>query len=579
MKNEYILGINGLGISPSACIIKNGNLVAMAEEERFNRLKNSNGLMPSKAVKFCLQEAGINLNEVKFIAFAWDSNFYKYKIYRFILKKFFKNFFEIRTNTSHFLRFFQEILKYHPSNVKDKIREMLRSEGIHDDIPTIKFVPHHLAHAASSYYASSFQEARILVVDGSGENISTSIWKGKDKNIIPIKKEYIPNSLGWFYQTITEYLGFTPNSHEGKVMALAAYGRQNSDIEKKLEQLLQILPNGNYKFNSKYSYAGKNNQGNVFSEELVKLLGPYRKPYEEINQYHKDIAFHTQDLLEKAVLNIVEELSKKHGYSGNICIAGGVGLNCKMNGRILASNNVKNIFVPPFSSDIGTSYGAALLISSHKKNIQNSKISHAYWGPSFDDKYILSILEKHKISFTKPDSIAKATAQLLSENKIIGWFQGRMEIGARALGARSIIANPMDIKYRDFINIHIKSREVWRPFAASILEEYKDHYIKKPVDAPFMSIAFEVTDEAHSKIPAAIHIDNTTRPQFVKKCANHLYWEMIHEFGKLSGVYAILNTSFNLKEEPIVCTPEDALRTFYTSSLDAVVLGSFIITK
>lgn len=575
MSAEYILGINGLGISPSACVIKNGEIIAMAEEERFNRVKNSFGVMPGQAVAYCLKEAGISLSDINKVAFAWDSNFYKWRYWWFLIIQFFKRFFELKTSSSNISRVFHEYKKYHPKEVKRQIQEMLNEQGLNGKVPPIKFVSHHLSHAASTFYASSFREATILVIDGSGENISTSIWSGKDKQLIEREKYLIPDSLGWFYQTITEYLGFTPNSHEGKVMALAAYGQHNQDVENKLRKVLQILPNGKYRFNSIYSFGGQKKQSSVFSIELEKLLGSPRKKDETLTQYHKDIAFHTQALLEEVVIHLINKTSKKDWFSNNICIAGGVGLNCKMNGTIAQLDFVKNIYVPPFSSDIGTAFGAAIQLSSQK----GKAIHHAYWGPEFDDAEIKSVLEKHHIAYVKVDDIAEKTADLLVENKIIGWFQGRMEIGSRALGARSIIANPSIQENRDFINQHVKNREFWRPFAASILDEKKQEYIDTQIDAPFMAIAFKVKSEAENLIPAAIHIDDTTRPQFVTKEAHPLYWETIKRFGDKTGVYAVLNTSFNGKEEPIVCTPDHAIRTFSISGLDALIIGNFLITK
>ncbi|MCO5229673.1 MAG: hypothetical protein M9958_00815 [Chitinophagales bacterium] len=575
MANQYILGINGLGISPSACLIKDGQLIAMVEEERFTRQKNSNSLMPGNAVAYCLKEANISIKDVEQIAFAWDANFYKYKIYWFLIKQFIKRFFELRSSSSNILRVFQEVIKYHPLQVKNQIREMFRTHGISDKLPPIQFVSHHYTHATSTFFASPFNEATVLVIDGSGENLSTSIWKGENHQLKLMDKYFIPDSLGWFYQTMTEFLGFTPNHHEGKVMALAAYGNYNKDIDEALKKVLQIFPNGRYQFNPSYSFSGKNEKGVVFSTQLENLLGPSRKPNEEITQFYKDIAFHTQGLLENAVKSILLNISTKKWYSPNICIAGGVGLNCKMNGKIASLSVVNDIFVPPFSSDIGTSYGAAIAITNKKIE----PLNHAYWGPEYNDNYIYEVLKKYNIPHQKVEDIAGAAAHLLMENKIIAWFQGRMEVGARALGARSIIANPTISSNKDFINKHIKNRETWRPFAISILEEHKHQFIDTSIDAPFMSIAFDVNEYAINNIPAAIHIDNTSRPQFVKKSALPIYWELINRFGELSGVYALLNTSFNLKEEPIICSPEQAIRSFYTSELDVLIMGNYLIFK
>lgn len=579
MKEDYfVLGLNGLGILPSACIFKNGVLIAAAEEERFTRLKNSFGFMPGNATKFCLDFAGISIEEVDQIAFGWDCNFYRYKMPFFLLKQYI-----LKTpksqNISNIYKVVSELLKYRPSNISRQIKEMFFEHGLYGSIPPINFINHHLSHAASTFYSSGFSQSYILIIDGSGEKTTTSIWIGNNKKIEEVSIIEIPNSLGWFYQSITEYLGFTPNSHEGKTMALAAYGKEDKETEVAFSKIITWDNHGKYFFNPKYAFAGKRTKGIVFSEELENLLGRCRLKNEEITQRHKNIAYYAQKSLEKITLSIVENISSRADFNGNICIAGGVGLNCKNNGKIAKHPKLKNLYIPPFCSDNGAAIGAAQHISFSTKNFKANKINHPYFGPEYSNMEIESKLKVFKIKYSFSQNIGKSGAKFLSENKIIAWFQGRMEIGPRALGARSILANPSNLLNRDFINEKIKKRELWRPFAASILEEKKESFIDLDIPSSFMNLAFDIKNEATQNISAAIHIDGTTRPQFVSKETNPQYWNLIKEFGDLTGVYALLNTSFNLQEEPIVCNPEQAIKTFFASQLDVLIIGNFIIEK
>ncbi|MCB9256486.1 MAG: hypothetical protein H6579_05095 [Chitinophagales bacterium] len=574
-KDEYILGINGLGVTPSACLIKNGKLLAMAEEERFNRIKGSFGLMPSKSIKYCLSTANIDSSDLKSIQFAWDCKFYLYKMPLFLLKQLF-NRAPIKQEGGNVAKVTKELLKYQSFHVKRLIKKSFKVETISGKLPEIAFVPHHQAHAASSYYCSGFEEAHILVIDGSGENKTTSIWRGKQDKLFKIKEYKIPDSLGWFYQSITEYLGFMPNNHEGKTMALAAYGKADFKIEEAFKKIISFSANGDYSFNPIYSFAGRHSKGTVFSDELEQVLGPARLRHEEITQKHKNIAFEAQKILEKIASYLVKEIVSYPDFKGNLCIAGGVGLNCKMNGELAKLEGIKQIFVPPFSNDAGTALGAAQLASSL---LQVEALQHAYWGPEYSNDEIKAALLQSKLSFVFEEDIAFSVAKLLENEKIVGWFQGRLEIGSRALGARSILANPAKTSTRDYINKKIKNREPWRPFAASFLEEKSDKYFPKNLANAFMTLACQLSDTNSNKLAGAVHIDQSTRPQLVSKASNLKYWKLINYFGEMTGNYAVLNTSFNLSEEPIVCTPEQAINSFVKSGLDALAIGDYLILK
>jgi carbamoyltransferase len=573
-----ILGLNGLGISPSACIVEDGNLLVFAEEERFNRVKDLSGVLPKSAVKFCLNFSKIDLSEIDYIAFSWDCNLYRTAMPIFLIHQFFKRG-SFLNGGSNKWRFIEEIIKYMPSNVEDKISGMFKEVGFTHKVPPIKFIPHHLSHAASTFFVSGFDKAIVLVIDGSGEKSCTSIYKGDGPNIKLLKSIKMPDSLGWFYQTITEFLGFKPNSHEGKMMALAAYGKFNESISNKLKEVIQINPKNYYYFDATYSYFGCRNNGLVYSDKMIQLFGKPRKSNEPITDFHKNLAFNSQKMLEDIVLNIMNEEFKKQDFNGNVCLAGGVTLNCKMNGLIAQHPLVSNIYSPPFASDAGSALGAALFLSSEKGIKKSNPINHSYWGSEYTNEQIEEVLVNYRARYEKHTRIDEVGASLLQDNKVIGWFQGRMEAGPRALGARSILGNPLTASMRDTINIKVKSREVWRPFASSILYEDRSIYFEKPIGSDFMTVAQLVKEDARKNIIAAIHIDGTTRPQLVNKSVNEKYWRLISEFKKLSGVGAVLNTSFNNNEEPIVENPEQALRTFYSSGLDYLLIGDFLVKK
>jgi len=573
-----ILGINGLGVLPSASIVDNGNMVAFAEEERFTRIKGSEGLMPAQAVKYCMDAAGAGLADISYIAFSWDARLYTYYMPYFFLKQYLRSRSGVNASGGA-RRVMQELWKYNPVKVRKDIRDMLSQAGFRGKMPPVKFVSHHLSHAASAFFCSGLDESLILVVDGSGEYKSTSVYQGRGRDIKEIRSFDLPNSIGWFYQSITEYLGFKPNHHEGKVMALAAYGQPDSLLAAKMSLLLKSSADGLYAHNSIYSFTGTHSKGMVFSDQLEALLGPAREPGSEITQYHNNIAFVAQQILEQTCLDVLKPWIEQPGFSGNLCIAGGVGLNCKMNGVLARYPAVRQIFAPPHSSDNGAALGAALQVSVDKGITVDAVMKHAYWGPSYTEQEIEQLLEELNIPFSKEPDIVSKTAGLLVDHKVIAWFQGRMEVGSRALGNRSILANPSKVATRDFINRKIKNRELWRPFAASMLYEYKDQYLEETQESPFMTIAFKASAQFAQLAPAAIHLDGTTRPQLVRQSENPRYWNLIRSFGEQTGTYALLNTSFNLREEPIVCTPRQALNTFLNSELDCLVMESFLIQK
>jgi carbamoyltransferase len=577
---------------PSACLLINGRLISFIEEERLVRAKQANNYFPSMSLSHCLREGNIGLNDIDYIAFGWDSNLYTFKhpfhqVRTFLKERLLrrsrhriKNINNGRPDMgSALVSGFKEILIYNPKNITQKLTIGLNNAGfINERIPPVIFVKHHLAHAASAFYCSGYEEAAVLIFDGHGEENTTTIYKGEGKKLTLLKEINIPNSLGWFYSAFTEYLGWSPNEGEVKLMGLAPYGSYNPEIKKIMDEIITVTDDG-FTLDSDYIFFNKRSYGEFFSDLVVDKLGPPRAKNEEITDKHKNIAFAVQAKMEEAGMAL-SRLALRLAESGNLCLSGGVALNCKMNGFIHKSGIADNIFIQPVSYDAGTSMGAAMAVAMQMGDDCRFKMEHAYLGASYSNDEIKAVLDMNKISYTYREDIAAYGAKLISEGKILGWFQNRMEAGARALGGRSILADPRDPAMKDKVNNNVKFRENWRPFALSILEEDIGEYLVKPVTSPFMAMAFDVIPDKINDIQSAIHhIDKTTRPQSVSREVNPLYWELIDEFRKLSGVPAVLNTSFNIKGEPIVCSPSDALRCFYGTGIDVLIMGNFVVEK
>ena len=434
----------------------------------------------------------------------------------------------------------------------------------------MRFVDHHLAHAISAYAYSGFEDAAIVVMDGRGAWEATTIWHGHNGRLDPVLMIPFPNSVGHFYSEFTEFLGFQRNSDEWKVMGLAPYGKPGVDLSAFID--VRASP---YRVRAKQLIAN----GATPIAGMAALLGPPRIPESDIDGRHKDIAYAVQDACETAMMNVVRMAIEKTGCR-NVCLAGGVALNSKANGKIVASGLVDKLFVQPAASDDGVALGAALAhYLDGKGQLPNKTMRHAYWGPCFDDEAIESALRTYKLHYTKLSDPAPTAAELLAQGKILGWFQGRMEFGPRALGSRSILADPRDPEMNAKVNNAVKFREWWRPFAPSIKKEAAEEYLESAMDSPFMILTALVRPEKRSIIPSVTHVDGSARPQTVEKEINPLYWRLIDEFEKRTGVPVIMNTSFNLRGEAIVHTPTDAIRTFFSSGMDALVIGSFLVEK
>jgi len=566
----------GFGYNPAAALVVDGQLTGFVEEERMINFKGAHFMFPGMAARWCLEKEGLTLDDIDYIAWGWDNPAYKIHMPFFFGKQFLK--YGLTNENEGGLRAgLYQILDYLPGTIKEKTRDGLRRVGLKGRIPKIEFIEHHESHVASSYLLSGFDEAAIIVIDGSGEHICTSIWQAIGGKYNLINTLEIPHSLGWFYAGMTDYLGFVPYRDEGKVMGLAPYGKKVPEWEEKIAKVIKITSKS-YELDPSYFLLGTHDAGKNFSDKLVKLFGPPRYYGEPLTQKTKDIAFIVQDTLEKVVLNIVKTATN-NGKIRNVCVAGGVGLNCKMNGVIRHSPYVDKIFVQPASGDAGAALGAAIALSHRIGEWKPHKLKNVYYGPSSTDDEIKKELDLARVKYSTPDNIAKKVAEAISQGKIVAYFDGALEFGSRALGHRSILANPCDPEMKDKVNLKVKFREPWRPFCPSLLTEYKHEYLKDADDAEFMIVAYQVKKGIKDILPSVVHVDNSARPQTVEKDANPRYWEMLNELKSFTGHPVVINTSFNLRGQPMIARPRDAIACFFTNGLDVLVLNNYWIEK
>jgi carbamoyltransferase len=557
----YVLGINSYLHDASAALIKNGRVIFATEEERLSRFKKD-ARFPQLSIRAALKYADIGIEDLDAIAFGWNpAGHTPAHTLRSVLTG------QLPFSTRHIAAGLITIAReVYTGNGR---RSLERNFGAMGSRPVL-FVDHHESHAWSAYALSGFQESLVLVMDGRGASQATTLYHARGDTLTPVKVFKYPNSLGAFYEAYTDLLGFERGADEWKVMGLAAYGQPTYD----LSDALKVVPGG-YKLNADLIC------GNWFNDlsRLIARYGPRRNPDMAITDDDRNLAASVQYQLEQAVFEIVREGVRLTGCR-TLSLAGGVAMNSKANGRLLAAGLVDDIFVQPAATDDGAAIGAA--IGAHKlvgATLPRYRMTDAYLGPEFSDAEIGSVLKTYKLPAIRVSNLEAVAAGLLAQGKILGWFQGRMEFGPRALGNRSILADPRSVDMRDRVNECVKFRESWRPFAPSCLAEVSEEYFELAKDAPFMILTFDVVPEKRSVIAAVTHADNTARVQTVTREANPRYWNLINEFGKLTGVPVVMNTSFNLKGEPIVCAPKDAIRTFYSSGLDFLVMGNYILAK
>jgi len=539
----------------SACVVRDGELLFAVAEERLSRLKHD-AQFPRLAIQSCLDFAGVRAEQVDEVCFGWSTAGpgFRHDLKCLATGGLPITFLNLLTTTLHFLTMWHQ-----ESGAKVFTSQFGPTKA------KMRFVDHHLAHAISAYAYSGFDDAAVVVMDGRGAWEATTIWHGHNGRLDPVLMIPFPDSVGHFYSEFTQFLGFQRNSDEWKVMGLAPYGKRGVDLSAFID--LKAVP---YHIHTRQLVA---NGG------MTALLGPARIAESDIDDRHKDIAYAVQDACETAMMSAVRMAIEKTRCR-NVCLAGGVALNSKANGKIIASGLVEKLFVQPAASDDGVALGAALApYLDDNGKLPNKPMRHGYWGPCFDDEAIESALRTYKLRYTKLPDPASTAAELLSQGKILGWFQGRMEFGPRALGSRSILADPRDPEMNANVNNAVKFREWWRPFAPSFKKEAASEYLESATDSPFMILTAQVRPEKRSIIPSVTHVDGSARPQTVEKEINPLYWRLIDEFGKRTGVPVIMNTSFNLRGEAIVCTPTDAICTFFSSGMDALVIGSFLVVK
>ena len=584
-----ILGISCFYHDSSACLVIDGKIIGAVQEERFTRKKHDSGF-PIHAIQWCLKEASINCNDLDYVVF-YEKPFVKFERI-------------IETFLSYAPSGIRQFLQAMPLWLKQKlwIPDIIRKElGYRGEI---LFSSHHESHAASAFYPSPFNEAAFLTIDGVGEWETASFGVGEGNNLKLEHHLQFPHSLGLLYSAFTYYAGFKVNSGEYKLMGLAPYGEPKY-AQLILDKLIDIKNDGSFKLNM--AYFGYCNGLRMVNGKFERLFGgPARRPETKITQKEMDLAASIQRVTEEIMLKIVRHIHKVTGQN-KLCLAGGVALNCVANGRILREGPFNEIWIQPASGDAGGALGAALLV--WYKYLNNKRVADdikdaqqgSLLGPSYDDKEIESFLKAQNIPFSKLNylELPKTVAHLIEEGKVIGWFQGRMEFGPRALGSRSIIGDARDSSMQSTMNLKIKYRESFRPFAPAVLKEEVGNWFELDKESPYMllvapirkdkrivsdtalagAFGFDKLKVEHSIIPAVTHVDYSARIQTVARENNPLYYDTINEFFKKTGCPVIINTSFNVRGEPLVCTPEDAFRCFMRTEMDCLVMGSYLLDK
>ncbi|MDC0044636.1 carbamoyltransferase [Pelagibacteraceae bacterium] len=590
---KTILGISAFYHDSAAALIQNGEIIAAAQEERFTRIKHDSSF-PTNSIKYVLSELKTKKLNLDYVVF-YEKPFLKFERL-------------LETYVANAPRGFRSFKTSMPIWLKEKLfqKSFLIKElkKIIKDFTEKKlyFSEHHLSHASSAFYPSPYNEAIILTLDGVGEWATTTISIGKENKIRILKEINFPHSIGLLYSAFTYYLGFKVNSGEYKVMGLAPYGQPiYKDII--LNNLVDVKEDGSFKLNMSYfNYSTGLTMTNKKFNKLFK--SSKREPESDLTQFHMDIASSIQEVIEEIIIKITKYLSKEFKIT-NLCLAGGVALNCVANSKILKAKHFENVWIQPSAGDAGGALGAALLLwhnelGNPRKKISKNFMCGSYLGPEFDDYEIEKSLTKCGARFEKLsyENLIKNTVNCLTENRAIGWFQGRMEFGPRALGGRSIIADPRSDSMQKNLNLKIKFRESFRPFAPSILREDLENWFNFNEDSPYMLFVCDIKNELRiindvdkdyfgieklnikrSKIPAVTHVDYSARIQTVHKATNPRYYDLILAFKKKTGCPLIVNTSFNVRGEPIVCSPTDAFNCFMGTELDNLVIGNYFLKK
>ncbi len=564
-KRVYVLGLTSYGHDSAAALLHDGRLVCAVEEERFARKKHT-GEFPARAIHACLAAAGIRADQVDAVGFYWNP------------------WAQVIRRGMHLVRHFPDSLgllslKLNAFSGRWSIPGQIRSFLGKPGLP-VHMVEHHLAHAASAFHVSPFDEAAILSLDGMGEWCTTLYAHGKGNEIRKLKEVYFPNTLGDLYTAVCVYLGFMPCSGEGKVMGLAAYGDPNPWYEP-MREMVRLKGEGDYTLDTRNFLFHVKGETEWYSPRMVKVFGPPRPPEAPLEKRHEDIAAALQRVLEECAMELVKYLHRATG-SSRLCLAGGVALNSVMNGRILREGPFHEVSVQPAANDAGASLGAALYVyHCIHGGPRGYVLDSAQLGPLHAPEEIKSAIAASGLPAREmPDAdLVPRVAQALSEGKIVAWFRGRAEFGPRALGARSILADPRRAEMKDILNHRVKHREPFRPFAPAVTLERCADYFERGTPSPFMLLVYEVLKHRRGEIPAITHVDGTARVQTVDKRVDPGFHSLVDEFGRITGTPVILNTSFNVRGEPIVNSPTDAIACFAGTEMDALAMGNWWIEK
>lgn len=558
----YILGLNYIGHDASASLVRDGEAISSVMEERFSRQKHDRSF-PIQSIQYCLDQAGIGVNDLEAICYYMEP----------------KEHFDQRV-IHHLGRYYPRSVPLFPdmlsralkvNNVEKEIRERLNYLG------KVYFADHHKSHIATGFFLSPYDEAAVISIDGLGEISSTVIADVQGTDINILKRIDFPHSLGMLYNAVTHYLGFYAMGDAGKVMGLTSYGDRSEYLDD-FRKVVLLKDDGGYELDIDY-FEFPFQRDLWISDKFIQLFGPKREKEEPLKKRHQDVAAGLQGMLEEVYYHLGRYAKKVTGRA-YLCLSGGVTLNSVANGKLLEREYFKDIFIPPPTGDDGTSLGSALLYNYQELgNTDRYPLKNGFLGPEYSEDDIEAALKRFNLEYYKSDDVCKETGALLADNKIVGWFQGKMEVGPRALGNRSILANPGLEDVKDILNSRVKFREPFRPFAPSILVEDVGEWFDYDHEAPYMLFVFDVKKEKQHLVPGITHVDGSGRLQTVDTERNPKYHTLIKEFKKHTGIPMVINTSFNIKGEPIVNTPTDAVRCFLGNGLDCLVLGDFVVKK
>jgi carbamoyltransferase len=570
------VGIAEGHVDPAVAVVRDGAVVAYVEEDRLLRYKHAPYCYPQRALDWALAQAGVSLRDVTAVAVPWDIEAFAdgriAESYRHLAHA---GTLDEPTRRWQALR----LREYAAPAVRARHERMWRRTLGDGPLPPVRGVPHHFAHAVQAGLQSPYQRSVVLTADGSGETECTVVWEHRDDHLTALRRLTMPDSLGWFYAAVTEYLGFQAYRDEYKVMGLAAYGEPDPDLTDRFARFVAPAPDGvGYRVDPAYVHRGRHSWSGRFTDALCDLLGaPPRPRHAPLTDRHRAVAFAAQQALEEACSRLAAWALRETGLSC-LALGGGVAHNVKMNGALLARTGATSVFAHPLCGDAGAAAGAALALSLADGH-RPEPLTHLALGPAVDEVTTLAELRRVRCRYRRPADVASEVARALAAGAIVGWVDGRLEAGPRALGQRSILADPRDERIRDRVNQVVKQRERWRPFCPSLTAPAAAGYLPDGPDLRFMTIACPATARLRRDAPAVVHVDGTVRPQVIDADVQPRYHRLVTEFGRLTGVPVVLNTSFNLAGEPVVATVTDALRTFWSSGLDLLVLGDVVVEK